>query len=381
MKTLLLSSLLVLPTIVGCVIKDSTGTEPQQQETNGTLSTYTESAKADNQGLANIKVEVNDHRSFLVTAEKGQGVDYVSVEQVLAPNGKEVLNWEDWYNGKESLTYAFYADVDTVLNYPIRKDEGALQNGTYTVVVGAYKEQGGGLYYAPSGGVDVTVHRRKDSEPNSGSVKAVVIYAKGLSNNDTVTTGVKDAVAYWKQIWGNKNLELTVRYESSDISTDLPFPGYGDGQSIIQASNMADGDEIVVIIGESIDGDSRSYLGVSGNIPGTLIPTTRSATVISWLANAGQDGKFSEEDITLFGETLAHEVGHYVGLFHPVEDGWGFWDAIDDTDRCTSRNQCESALGSNLMFPYPVCSFSDCVAQNDLTSGQQAVMQRYTGTK
>ena len=376
MKKLLLSSLLVLPTILGCTTKDSSN-----EDDNANLAVYTQSAKADNSGLVNIDVDINNHRSFMITAEAGQGVDYVSVEQVYAPNGKMVLNWEDWYDGKDSLTYAFYADVDTVLNYPIRKDEGALQNGTYTVVVGAYKEQGQGLYYAPSGGVDVTVHRRKDAEPNSGSIKAVVVYTKGLSSDPIVSAGVRDAVAYWKQIWGSKNLELSVRYESTNISTDLPFPGYGNGQPILEAANLTDGEEIVVMIGESIDGDSRSYLGVSGNIPGTLIPTTRSATVISWLANAGVDGKFSEEDVRLFGETLAHEVGHYVGLFHPVEDGWSYWDAISDTDACSSRNQCENALGSNLMFPYPVCSFSDCVAQNDLSSGQQAVMQRYTGTK
>jgi hypothetical protein len=73
--------------------------------------------------------------------------------------------------------------------------------------------------------------------------------------------------------------------------------------------------------------------------------------VVGWLANAGGDGTFSDGDIALYGEVLAHEVGHFVGLCHPVERGYDYWDALDDTPECRSVSSCESILGMNLMFP------------------------------
>ena len=38
-------------------------------------------------------------------------------------------------------------------------------------------------------------------------------------------------------------------------------------------------------------------------------------------------------------------------------------------------------LGDNLMFPYPVCTFRECVPQQKMTDGQVGVVMRYTGTK
>lgn len=367
--------------LLGCeALKDGIEDVAQVSDGGKDLTVYTQSATAGNNGLVRIDVDISGQRSFMVTAETSGDTDYVAVESLLDPSGREVLNWEDWYSSKESLTYAFYADVDTVLNWPIRDDDGKLEDGTYTVVVGAYRAQGQSLYYDGGGAVDVTVHRRSDDDLTSGAIKALVVYARGLDSDPTVTGGVQDAVIYWKQIWGNLGMSLEVRYASSTIDPDLPFPGYGDTQAIETVAEMTDGDEILVIIGDTIDG-SQAYLGVSGNIPGTLVPTARTGTVVSWLANAGRDGRFSDEDIRLFGETLAHEVGHYTGLFHPVEDGWSYWDALQDTEKCTTRSACESALGANLMFPYPVCDRSGCVSQNKLTADQQAVMQRYTGAK
>jgi hypothetical protein len=345
-----------LLTLTACeVLKDPGDDNEEQTNQQGTLTTQTKTVQANNRGIAEIEVEVNDHRSFLVTAE---GQEYVAVERVYDPSGKKVLNW------------------------PVRSEDGPLDNGTWIVEVGAYTAEGRNYYYDPGANVEVTVQKRTDSSVKEGSIKALVVYAKGMSNNNTVVNGVEAAVDYWDEIWTNKGLSLSVRYETNNnIDPDLPFPGYGDSSPIVQAASMTDGEEIVVIIGESIDGNQYGYLGVSGNIPGTLVTTGRSATVVSWLANAGRDGTFDDEDIRLFGETLAHEVGHYLGLFHPVEDGWGYWDALDDTAKCSSRNDCEDALGSNLMFPYPVCSFSSCVSQNELTDDQQGVTQRYTGTK
>jgi len=58
---------------------------------------------------------------------------------------------------------------------------------------------------------------------------------------------------------------------------------------------------------------------------------------------------------------------------------WDAWDALDDTSDCSKQSTCENDLGDNLMFPYPVCDWSTCVPQDQLTSGQENIGQRYTG--
>jgi hypothetical protein len=76
-------------------------------------------------------------------------------------------------------------------------------------------------------------------------------------------------------------------------------------------------------------------------------------------------------------ETMGHEVGHYLGLYHPVEDGWRYWDALDDTLECGSTAECESALKDNLLFPYPVCTRDACEPQVNLTEAQRVVIGNY----
>jgi hypothetical protein len=135
------------------------------------------------------------------------------------------------------------------------------------------------------------------------------------------------------------------------------------------------------VVGESIAGDADYLYGEAGGIPGPFAAQPHAAVFVSWLANAGGDAAFDDEDILLFGETMAHEMGHYLGLFHPVEDGWDAWDAVADTPDCSAIGECEDALGDNLMFPYPVCGARACVRQSALTEIQGGVVQGYIGVQ
>lgn len=84
----------------------------------------------------------------------------------------------------------------------------------------------------------------------------------------------------------------------------------------------------------------------------------------------------------MMAETIAHEVGHYLGLFHPVEDGFTYWDYLDDTEECTNRTNCEDVLGTNLMFPYPICAvYNACDPQDQLSAKQVGVIQHYVGVE
>jgi hypothetical protein len=77
---------------------------------------------------------------------------------------------------------------------------------------------------------------------------------------------------------------------------------------------------------------------------------------------------------------MAHEMGHYIGLFHPVEMSYNRWDDLRDTEECGGAFSCERDLGYNLMFPYSLCNFTSCESQYQITDDQAGVIQQAPGT-
>ena len=101
---------------------------------------------------------------------------------------------------------------------------------------------------------------------------------------------------------------------------------------------------------------------------------------MSLITGAGPDGVYSESEINVLAETMAHEVGHFMGLFHPIELEGGDSDPLTDTPTCSSPIECETnpALAMNLMFPTPVADSSGGVLRQNQISGQQrGVLNRY----
>lgn len=367
--------LLALPLLVAC--KGGEGDKKVEVSTDGDLTTRRLSAVTDARGIAAVEVPVGaSDVAFLVHATGPGGDVWPSVERVEGPGGGTALSWEDWY-GDESLTSALYPEAaDTILNWPVRAADGPLDDGTWTVEVAVTDAEG---YYLDDVDLDVVVQTRVDSSGlDAGTIAVKLVYADGLADDDEVVRGTEAAVERWREVWDAYGLTLQLDTASSSIDPDLSDL-YSADEDVRSQSAASEDSDIVVLVGERIGGRIDSY-GIAGGIPGALTPSSRGAVVISWLANAGGDGTFSDEDIRLYGETLAHEVGHYTGLFHPVEDGWQAWDALDDTADCTSTNACEGDLGENLMFPYPVCDWNECPAQDQLSDGQVGVAQRYVGT-
>jgi len=368
MQLLLLSLLLT-----ACKDKDDSGNGPDKTGPYTTETTQTVTTTSDGTAAVEIAVEDGD-AAFLVTGVKS-GSGLTAVEFINAPDGETRLHWQDWYYEAESLTYAFFPASNTTVNWPVRAADGSLSAGTWSVVLGAYDNN---YNYVRDEDIELTVHRKWDPNLSEGTVRVVLVYADGLESEPDLTEGVGYALEEWARIWSQIGLTLEYRFAESDLSATLSDPSYGSSQ-LEEASTYANKDEIVVLIGEQLSGDLWTY-GVSGNIPGALSVSENSGVVISWLAAAGTNGSFSDGELNIFAETMAHEVGHYMGLFHPVEDGWDYWDALEDTADCSNGNECYRDLGENLMFPYPVCTGSNCDRQDQLSDDQGGVLNRYTGT-
>ena len=57
------------------------------------------------------------------------------------------------------------------------------------------------------------------------------------------------------------------------------------------------------------------------------------------------------------------------------------WDALDDTPECLTGNDCNARLGTNMMYPTPLCDTPPCTPQAEVTAQQEGIVQRYVGVQ
>ena len=337
------------------------------------LDSETYTATTDRDGYIHIPVEIEAGGSFqVVTRRLGGGI--LSTDYVYNPDGDVQFDWEDWQDSDESLTWCWAPSTwATTVNWPVRASDGPLAAGEWDVAVATIDHD----YYYQSG-IDVEVEVLRRAAVGT-ALHAVIAYADGLEGDDEVVRGVEAATDYWITLYASYGITLTL--DTTTLAVDAEMPGAWRGQTEI-ATLLEEQDEraVLVLIGETIAGDEYTY-GEAANIPGPYAPTEVSVVEVAWLANAGADATFSADEISLMGETMAHEVGHYLGLFHPVEDGYASWDALDDTEACGSWETCDERLGDNLMYPYPICNGRGCTRQDVLSDDQIGVARGYVGVQ
>lgn len=107
---------------------------------------------------------------------------------------------------------------------------------------------------------------------------------------------------------------------------------------------------------EILGGDAGFIiLGIAGGIPGppAIMGTPRSGVAVTMMG--------FREDPDVFGNTMAHEGGHYLGLFHTTEAGGNAHDPLPDTAQCPASNdrnfdgyvtaeECAGKGADNFMF-------------------------------
>ncbi len=274
---------------------------------------------------------------------------------------------------------------DTLVNslpYPTRSADTALTNGVYKQTLGFIQGQS-----AFSG----TVVAKNDLDLNRGVLRATVFLVGDEAQRTRTRTALDSAVAIWQNVYsrlgsGVGGVTVQVAYKNVSSNTGI-VPNPTVGSQLFQQETSA-GDILAYSVpvfvgydisadGTSIPGNSAGLLGVSSGIPGPALPTQKSAVAISIVNHAGSDGVFSDSDVSLLGETLAHEVGHYLGLVHPVECrdrtcvAFTEGDALSDTGTCSNTPSCiANSVASNLMFPVPVAGQS----QRSVTTEQGGVV-------
>lgn len=348
-------------------------TPPTEGEQDG-LRTLSQTLTTNTDGLATFTFEVTDEDAMLLTLQPES--PYQSyVDKLYDPGGAVVFDAEILWEDDRYLSSGAFPDGVVSLNWPV-DDAQALSPGTWTMDVGVLDDE---LFYVRGADVTLDGQLKRDAAMDEGDLKIDIVYVGDVIGDDEVDRAMTEAVAYWEQLYAQIGLTIDVEWFEYDAVADLPSPGFGAKADYTAIADSTRFRAVNVVVVQDIR-DGAGLYGMAGGIPGPLVSSGNSAVTISAATNAGGDFAFDAEEVRLLGETLAHEVGHFAGLFHPVESSFTAWDAVSDTPECADEGACIDALGENLMFPYPVC-FTDtgCVPQDWISGGQGAIEHRYTG--
>lgn len=332
------------------------------------------SAVSDTNGTARSTFSVPaGTKKFQLTASSSTAL--IRIDSVVDSDNNEFVQ----PGGLPISTASDFTNGIAVASVPSRDFDPSLNDGaTYQVVStvtdgGGRGQEGETVTYVLSG--------RDDSNLGSGTLNVNVFIVGSVLHSETSRAIIDDAINVMRDTYSNElstNLNVEVfNVEGPNLITD---PGVG---SDFYLSNASLGQSPAVNIFIALDISPGGLLGVAAAIPGPAFPSGKSAVAVSFANHAGPDGLFSNYEIRLLGETLAHESGHFLGLFHPVEISGILVvgeDPLTDTPTCSTFIDCgeQNGLYTNLMFPFPVSDgLGESFPQNELTSQQKGVVNRY----
>ncbi len=327
-------------------------------------------------GRLRVKVPVAEGESamlFTVDAEDAHMGVFLSA---VSPSGERVYDLDTEWDSERYKTGARYASDVVSLNWPILASDVGLEPGDWKVEVGLVDNE---FTYRRSVDAAIDVLLKRDPDFTGGTLPVRVVYAGAMQTDPEVRGAMVDALDRWSDIYAAFGVTLALS-EGAWPEDDLAQPGQGTDDAYLEIARDTPVGALTLVVVSSLR-DSPDVFGVSGGIPGPLVPTARSVVAVAAQLHAGANLEFSSGEVEILAETMAHEVGHFLGLFHPVERTWDAWDAIDDTDECADQSACITALGDNMMFPFPVCDGQTCRSQDQLTDDQLDAMNRYVGVR
>ena len=219
----------------------------------------------------------------------------------------------------------------------------------------------------------VTVVTRRESLGGDIAVNALVVGDTDLSDEDLQAT--LDVV---REVFTGAGAPSLASVDVERVAGPSVIADVGPDLNALRRRLLGDGGglNVVFVAGFTEPGT----LGFAGGIPAPPFEgTDASALVIAVDEHLDADG--TTVDTQLMGETLAHEIGHQMGLFHTTEAEGTAFDPLADTPTCPrslddgdgemSAEECVEYDGEYLMFWVS----GDDVSQTRLSPSQVDVLR------
>lgn len=210
------------------------------------------------------------------------------------------------------------------------------------------------------------VHRLEDAVPADGTIHLDVVFV-GTPGGLSATTAPDDA--NWQQVeaevtaaWGGLGLTPTFAYSdfTGDVNrfavVDVSPDDYSEFNDLLRTSAPPSPRTMTIfLVDEIADAGGATILGLSAGPPGAagVHGTSKSGVIVT-----GADLATAPVDV---GRILAHEGGHFLGLFHTTEKDGSRNDPLSDTPECPTANdangdgvmnstECAGSGAENLMW-------------------------------
>ena len=223
---------------------------------------------------------------------------------------------------------------------------------------------------------------RTGSTPSTATI-TVQPYITGTtwSAND-----IASALSVMSTIYSNNGITLSVKdtitiSESQYATISSSFIDSTTSALVSQGSE----DTVNLFFVEDQPSSETAILGVSAGIPGTMSIASSWNGVINYLSAHATGSTLNSQ---VLGETVAHEMGHWLGLFHTSEAAGASFDPLSDTAQCpisldgdsdgkVYAEECEGYGADNLMFWTAWSSSSQAAGkkQENLSSEQQYILK------
>jgi hypothetical protein len=298
-----------------------------------------------------------DAISFTLAMRGGVG-GTSTVSQLRSPSGEVLFDLDEYLTSKVRILPV--NDGDFGMLFP-NSPRVAIEPGRYAFTV--VNEQGSG-----TGEVFALVKRATTTRLGAGKISLNFWFA-GLSGLTAATapthTAMQAAISELRAIYATAGIAL------GDLAYfDVPAAQSGtlavidttDGKDselrrLFELSAGAPNTALNFFLVREIKGAGAGFviLGVAGGIPGIPFEQGTNASGVAVTAlDLSQDPKS-------VGRTMAHEGGHWLGLWHTTEQNGKMFDPLSDTPECSSSldqnadkilssEECASAGSEFLMF-------------------------------
>lgn len=336
----------------------------------------------DEDGAVDVEFAVANTTSFHIVSQ-APGL-FIETRRLTSPSGAVVLDSND--NSPPRTTgLLFRFPVNFAVNplpYPSNGSDPSVVAGKYTqrLLISAA---------GSDGSFTGTIIAKNDPNLNSGLLRLNFFLVGTKAQSREVRDILEDAIQNIVQnVYDSITVSISTQFVDVGSSSGVVPDPFG-GSNFYAAQSTRAGIQspaVNVFIADDVSfqdttdpADGSGVLGIAAAIPGPPIGTARSAVAISILQHEGIDGALDPAEAQLFGETIAHEAGHFLGLFHPVECAAAGCSVLVEGDRlggtpnCSTIGECISnGAVRNLMFPTPVAGVA---SQQSLSSDQGEVVQ------
>ncbi len=349
--------------MVGCA-QQAVYDEGLEVEELGTFTT-------DTGGVVDIPFEVPQEAVSALVYCGPYGTDRTATAaSITAPSGAAIYDSADPTG--TAMRVGVHSDLLPIL-IPVSPDLD-LEVGAYTLRIAVATEER----------VSLTCNAVYRTEPVQAApvvdVDLVFVGVDGIASGLTEAEGevtMDGVLEAFEAYLGSAGISIgTVRYADFEgaVDTYTVVDGPGELGELLRFVPTTNARALTYfLVQEVTDADGAPLLGLSGGPPGTAAVggTSKSGVVVSVASFIS--------DPDAIARTMAHEGGHFLGLFHTTEPDGSASDPLGDTPACATdtdgngvlaTNECTGTGAENVMW------WASAVGSTGLSADQGWVMAR-----